>query len=392
MNKEKELVKQMAKAYPDSDPVIIRAHGRLEIVGNHTDHNNGLCLVGATNLGIFGALGKTYDGRIEIKSEGFPAIKITDEDTVYNPADRGTSLAIVKGVLDGFRRNGYRTGGFMLHVYSTIFDGAGVSSSAAYESLICKALNYLYNDDRVSPLMMAKISQYAEREYFGKPCGMLDQIGACYGGVCYLDFKKGDPKIQPIPFNLPLKVVIVNTGGSHANLTPYYASIPQEMKHVAQHFEKECLREVPQEMFYRAMEKPLEGYSPREIKRAQHFYDECLRVKTAAKAVKEKEVDLFLEQIKLSQISSQDYLENTQVDDHYAGSPQEAVDFANTIIKHGACRIMGGGFAGSIIAFVSPRECRKFKAEMAKKYGVEKVAEVSIPDCGPSIEDEEDED
>lgn len=364
----------------------VYSHGRLEIVGNHTDHNHGLCLVAGASMGIEAEVAKTDEGIVKVVSEGYPTFSFLVTELNKRPEEAGTSLALTRGILFRLKSLGYKVGGFSAALTSDIFPGAGVSSSACYESLIVAIISHLYNDDRIAPIVMATVGQFAEREYFGKPCGLLDQVGTSFGGIDFLDFKSTDePLVEPMKWSLPLEIVLVNTGGSHANLTPLYASIPSDMFSVAQKvFGKKYLREVSYADFSKAPSHSFDGVSDLAKRRAQHFFEENERVLAARKAVLEKDVASFLTSIASSSLSSKNLLENTVANGDYEHSPQKALDLAKPHLNGGACRIMGGGFAGSIICFLPQGKASAFKSAMADYYGAKNVVSVSIVDGGPS--------
>ena len=360
------------------------AHGRVEVLGNHTDHQGGVCLVGGVDIGLTAAVAPNKDGAIRIVSKGYAPFLFHLDELKLKKKDLGTTIAITKGILTRLRELGYEIGGFSAAICSDLPAGSGLSSSAAVEALLCEIINVLYNDSKIDALTMAKVGQYAENHFFGKPCGLLDQIGVCYGGLHFLDFK--DPEnivITPVKYNLPLHMVLVNTGGSHAGLTEYYASIPADMFSVAHNLlDVEKLGDSDMKTFMNAVCKPCQGVTDRAKVRAQHFFDECKRVNDAKKAVEEHDCDTFLQSIRLSQLSSQAMLCNTFAPGHYEGSPQQAVDIANGIIGHGACRIVGGGFAGSIICFVYPDDEAEFKKNMATYYGKKNVISLHFDEGG----------
>ncbi len=378
------LKKSFLSYYPSLAPRVIESHGRLEIIGNHTDHNHGLCLVAGASMGITAAVAKTADNLIEIRSEGYPLFQIKAGDVKKRPYELGQSKGLVRGVMAGLLERGYRLGGFRAVCTSDIFPGAGVSSSACYESLIVEIFNLLYNEGKVSALDMAKIGQFSEREYFGKPCGLLDQIGTSFGDICFLDFEKIDePVVQPLRWRLPLGIVLVNSGGSHAKLTPYYAAIPARMKKVANECGVEFLRDL-KEGDFRSHAFPSDF--PRDaIETAEHFYEENARVLKAKEAVEKNDLSAFLEAISASGDSSRDKLQNTMVPGQYEQSPQQAVDRAKKLISpgKGAARIMGGGFAGSILCFVPKEELSSFVKAMKAYYGEKAVVPVNVVPGGP---------
>ncbi|MDY5440650.1 MAG: galactokinase family protein [Candidatus Enteromonas sp.] len=371
----------------EKNPRVVYSHGRMEILGNHTDHNHGLCLVAGVDLGITAAVSPRNDGEVHIVSEGYRPFSFSILDLTNNPRERSTTLGLTKGVLSGMKKLGYKIGGFTAALVSDIPSGSGVSSSACYESLIVKIVDFLYNNNIVLPLAMAKIGQYAENVYFGKPCGLLDQIGTSFGGTCFLDFH--DPKdiaIETISWTLPLDITLVLTPSSHAGLDSLYAAIPQDMKSVAKNlFQKEVLGDVDEATFGQTIVLPSAGVSERAKLRAQHFFDENHRVESAYEAIKTHNPASFLHAVEYSQFSSASLLANTMIPGHYANSPQEAVDSAVNGLKIGKARIMGGGFAGSIIVFTPASETSALREKMGEKYGAKNVIPATIVDGGPRL-------
>ena len=383
------LAKEAKKLYKDAfgheTTRVFYSHGRLEILGNHTDHQGGVCIVAGTDLGITAAVAKNPDGAIRVTSEGYSPFLFYLDELKLKKGEVGSTISIFKGVISRMKALGFKVGGFSCALKSDLPVGSGLSSSAAVEALVCKILDVLYNDGKMNPMDMAKISQYAENVFFGKPCGLLDQIGVCYGGLNYLDFK--DPNkvvIEPLEYKLTLRPVLVNTGGTHANLTPLYASIPEDMRSVAHNLlGVERLSDSTMREFLERVCRPCLAVSEKAKLRAQHYYDECARVEEAKKALKENDSGTFIQDIRMSQESSRSLLCNTYVAGQYEHSPQQGVDVANQIIGHGGARIMGGGFAGSIICFVYPDDLNEFVAHMAKYYGAENVVPLTFRDGGP---------
>ncbi len=367
------------------------SHGRIEIIGNHTDHNNGLCLVGGSTLGITASACKNDLDTVSIASTGYKPYKIDLSSLEADPNEKGTSLALTKGVLFALKKLGYKIGGFFAALDSDIPAGSGVSSSACYEALIGEIINDLYNDGKIPPHDLAFASQYAEVLFFGKPCGMLDQVGCCYGGVNYLDFKDAqNPVIEPLEFDLPLTPVLVLTKSSHEGLDALYASIPNDMKSVAANvFGKKVLREVDPQDFFKYIAMPTVGVSEIAKLRATHYIDENKRVLDARRAILGHDIATFLHAIKMSGESSKTMLQNTMVPGRYKNSPQEAVDVAQRFIGDGACRIMGGGFAGSILCFLLPKDKDNFLNAMRRIYGEKNVLEQSFTPGGAKMIDED---
>ena len=270
--------------------------GRIELLGNHTDHNNGLVLVSAVSLDILAGVRKTNDNYIKIISEGYPLMTININNLSLSPNEKGKSSAIVKGVIQGFLDRGYKVGGFICYATSNIFKGAGISSSAAYELLIAGILNSYYNEDKLDKVELAKIAQFSEVEFFGKPCGLLDQMGISLGGINMIDFESiVTPKIDHIELELnDYDVILVNTGDDHTSLTQYYSEIKDEMAAIANHFGKTVLREVSTEDFYSSLKVLKKKYGGRAILRAIHYFDENERVNIAYNAIKDNDIKTFL--------------------------------------------------------------------------------------------------
>ncbi len=366
---------------------LFSSSGRIEILGNHTDHNHGKVLVGAINLDILAAAAKRNDGRIIIKSEGFPDIELSTGE-FDNRRECGKSVALVRGILFKLNEMGYRPGGLSCVMTSNVFKGAGVSSSAAYEVLIAKIFSFLYCGDALTPLQLAKISQFAEREYFGKPCGLLDQSGIAFGGVNYIDFENiDDPEVRTVNYDIKgYDIVITNTGGDHSDLTSEYASIKDDMHEVSGRFGKKFLREVSYEQFKENIPRLKRELGGRAVLRAIHFYEENIRVEKALEAVKGGDVEKFLECVNLSGESSYKLLQNCYpCGDREQGIPL-ALELSRQILKgSGAVRVHGGGFAGTIIAFVPEDLTREYIGQMSRVFGDGSAVKVSVRNVGATV-------
>ena len=358
--------------------------GRLEIIGNHTDHNHGLALVASASLYIKAVVAKRDDNVININSNGsifygINAIKSEPDEKEFMTTD-----SLIKGVVNGFINEGYQVGGFDCYCDSEVPSGGGVSSSAAFELLICAILNGLYNDNKVSKIELAKISQMAERDYFGKPCGILDQIGAAFGGICYVDFfDPKNPKVLNTEFPFDVRIVLTNPGGSHAGLTSYYAAIPNDMYSVAHKLGKEYLRDTSLQEFKKYIEEHVDELTPSEIDRATHFYLECNRVSQCYKAIQNKDLKTFLSCIRESGDSSSIILKNTSVPGRYSHSPERALRIARKHTPNSAHRVHGGGFMGTIISFiVNDEDYKELVNRMHKSFGKKSIIDVSISPFG----------
>jgi galactokinase len=337
---------------------IFSASGRTEVSGNHTDHNCGKVLAAAVDLDVIAFVIPTDDGIITVKSEGFDLITVDTSDLKAKKEEENTSAALIRGVAAGFANNRMNIGGFKAYMTSDVLKGSGVSSSAAFEVLTGNILSGLYNESAVSAVKIAQIAQYAENEYFGKPSGLLDQMASSVGGFVRIDFKNTNaPLIVPIEFDMAkygYTLCIVDTKGSHADLTPEYAAIPEEMKSVAGVFGKKVLREVKEEDFRSRIAEIREKCGDRATLRALHFFDENKRVDKAAEALKSGDIDSFFKAINESGNSSYKYLQNV----YAASKPSEqgvamGLYTAEKVLDgKGASRVHGGGFAGTIQAFV----------------------------------------
>ena len=375
--------KSFEEVYVNRPTHYVECGGRFEIIGNHTDHNHGLCLAATCDLKIYGYAEKNNSNVINVTSVGYRPFYVNTHYLAKNEKEKSSSLALVRGICDYFVKHGYKIGGFDLLIESTIYAGAGVSSSAAFESLIAKTLSVLFNDDKIAKIELAKAGQYAEVEYFGKKCGLLDQIGTGYGNVSCIDFEDmSNVQVSEIAFPFDdLKFVIVNTGGSHAGLDSLYSAIPQDMWNASKKAGVNFLRET-------TLEKVLatEGLTEYEKNRAIHFFGENERVLKAKEALLTKDKNEFLEAVNGSRYSSTNFLKNMMVENHYKGSPLEAADLAMEILEgKGACKINGGGFAGSIICVVPTDIIDNFIEKMAEKYSKENVRVVTVNPLGAYI-------
>lgn len=352
----------------------ISTGGRLEIIGNHTDHNHGLCLVANCSLRMNAVIAKSED--VTIKSEGYDIFSFSPSHLELEKGEENTSLALVKGILFKLQELGYVIGGFKAYIESHVPAGSGVSSSAAFEILIGAIISKLYNQGHIDSLTLAKVGQFSEREYFHKPCGLLDQIGAAYPKCNFLDFKDiNNPIVQTIAFDLPLSIYLISSLGDHSDLVDLYAGIPGGMKKVAHEFQEEYLRDVNEEEYFK---KDSLVKDDAHLK-ANHFFLENHHVLQAVEALKERDEKKFLDAIRKSQDSSQHNLKNTFVEGEYVGSPQEIIDTLNSFITpYGAVRIHGGGFKGSVICFIDQKYEKEFEDKITSLYAKDRWTKVSI--------------
>ena len=363
------------------DPIWFSSPGRAEIVGNHTDHNCGKVIVSAISCSILAAV-YPADAFVRIVSKGYRPICIGLDDLAPREEERGKSAALVRGVLAFFKKHAHICG-FTAYTSSNIFRGAGVSSSAAFSVLIAEIENVLACGGTLSPLKKAQAAQFAENVYFGKPCGLLDQCGVAFGGLNRIDFlHPSAPAVEPLP---PLKgytIVLTNTGGSHASLTAHYAAIKREMGAVAAFFGKEVLREVCRDRLIDALPSLRKRVSERAILRSLHFFEENERVDRAAEALKNGDKLRFFEQINLSGESSWKLLQNCFVPGSTAQPLALALKLSEELLKDGAFRMMGGGFTGTVLAFVKEDGEEAYLRGMARVFGEENVFSASIEESG----------
>ena len=356
---------------------IYTVAGRSELSGNHTDHNHGCVVAASISLDIIAIASATDDGIVRVKSEGFPE-DIVDINAYNAPVESkfGTSESIIAGMCAGFRKNGHKTGGFVAYTTSSVLKGSGLSSSAAFEDMIGTIESHLYNDGRVDNVEIAKLAQYSENVFFGKPCGLMDQVACAYGGAVAIDFRDTkNPIITSIPFDFTgagYNLCIVSTGGNHADLTDDYASVPAEMKAVAAYFGKEVLRDTDEDKVIAHIPALREKFGDRAVLRAFHFFDENKRVEAQKNALLSGDIDRFFENVKASGRSSFCYLQNVYTTKNVTEQGLSlALCLAEKLLsgKRAAWRVHGGGFAGTIQAFIKTEDVPEFKTLMDSCFG-----------------------
>ena len=356
---------------------IFSVSGRSEISGNHTDHNNGKVIAAAINLDVIAVVAKREDGIINVKSEGFNKKDTVDVKCV-SPDEKNyfSSFALVTGMCDGFIANGYFVGGFDAYTTSNVFKGSGLSSSAAFEVMIGNILNHLYNDGKVDNVEIAKIAQFAENVHFGKKSGLMDQMACAVGGFINIDFKDTkNPVIKKIDFALNkygYYLYIVNTGGNHADLNDDYSSVPEEMKSVARLLGHDVLRDVKYTDIIENAAILREKVGDRAILRAIHYLNENDRVDRQVKALENSDLDAFFKDVIASGMSSFRFLQNVYTVKNVSEqglSLALAVSEQVLLNKKAAWRVHGGGFAGTIQAFVPADASDCYKTEIEKVFG-----------------------
>lgn len=364
--------------------------GRSEISGNHTDHNHGRVIAASVNLDILAFARPTGDGVVSVKSAGFPedvvapaAIAEPDESLYF------TSAAIIAGMQRAFLDAGYKVGGFQAYTTSNVLKGSGVSSSAAFEVMIGNILNHLYNDGRVSNVEIAKMAQFAENRYFGKPCGLMDQTACAVGGFITIDFADpAAPVIEKLDFDLTAagySLCIVNTGGNHADLNADYASVPAEMKAVAHALGVSVLRETTEDAVIADIRRLRAECGDRAVMRALHFFRENRRVAAQVEALRRGDLDAFKAGVTASGNSSFKYLQNVYTNQNVA---EQGLSLALCLTEEflegtgAVSRVHGGGFAGTIQAFVPVDKTAEYAAKMDAVFGEHACHVLSVRPSG----------
>jgi len=349
--------------------------GRTEIGGNHTDHQHGHVLCGSVDMDMLSCAALNGKNVVRIQSEGYPALEINLDGLPPKKEEENTSAALVRGVAAKIRELGYSLKGFDAYVTSTVLSGSGLSSSAAYETLVGNIFNRFCCEDKLDPVTIAKIGQYAENVYFGKPCGLMDQMGSSVGGVVAIDFAdSAAPVVEKAEYDFSRSghtLCIVDTRSSHGGLTSDYADITLEMGAVAAYFGKTVLREVPETDFRAALPSLRVCCGDRAVLRAMHFYKDDRRAIQEAQALKDGDFDRFLALVNESGQSSSLYLQNTWSvhDPRQQAIPVCLAVGAELLDGTGGIRVHGGGFAGTIQAFVPNEKLKHFKSGMEAIVG-----------------------
>ncbi len=376
----------------DRDVEIYSAPGRTEVGGNHTDHNHGCVLAASVNLDAVAVVSTNADNIVRVKSEGYQIDAVDLANLGVMPAERGKSESLIRGVCAAFKNRGYNIGGFDAATVSDVLSGSGLSSSAAFEVLIGTILNHLFNGGKVSAVEIAQIAQFAENEYFGKPCGLMDQMACSVGGFVAIDFNDpAVPVINKVDFDFAScnhALCIVDTGGNHADLTDEYAAVRGEMEAVAAKFGKSVLRDVDRAEFEKNISVIRDSAGDRAVLRAMHFFNENERVAKQADALKSGDFEAFKALIIESGFSSYMYNQNVYTCKMPAVQPVSvALAICQNILGgKGAWRVHGGGFAGTIQAFVPMDLLCEFKAEICAVFGEKSCYVLNIrPEGGVKV-------
>lgn len=375
-----ELVRHFKKKYKSRYCYLASSSGRVELIGNHTDHNGGKVVGCTVDLDIVAAFLPNDKGVVQISGNNY-------RDIVFNVADvekvEGGSVGMVKGVLAGLKKRGKKIGGFYACLNSCLPSGAGISSSAAFQLLVATIVNNLYNNGEIDARTLAEVGQFAENVYFSKPCGLLDQGVIAVGGIVEINFKNGF-EFQRLANDLNgVNLVVVDTGKSHSSLTDCYAAIPAEMKQVANYFGKQRLADVDEVEFFKRYKEVQRTVGNRPALRAKHFFEENRLVDEVAQALKNSDVPKLFSAVSQSGNSSIWQLQNCNVGEDRTVA--DAVLFAREICPGCASRVHGGGFAGTVLALVVNRDLHGFASEMGKKYGEKSVHVLKVRQVGATV-------
>lgn len=384
-------VEKFSELYPERDDIhIYSASGRTEITGNHTDHQHGCVIAGAVNLDTIGIASFHNENTVRIQSEGYDEISVALNDLGIHE-NKNSSSEIVRGICAKFAGMGVKINGFDMYTTSDVLSGSGISSSASFETLVATAINCFYNNGQADAVEIAKIGQFAENVYFGKKSGLMDQLVCSVGGFVFIDFKNiENPYIEKVNADLSetgYKLIITDTKGSHSDLTDDYVTVRSEMESVAKYFGKNVLREVDEKIFWKSIPDIRKKISDRSVLRAVHFFDDSRRAEEEKNALSENRFEDFIRLVNDSGNSSMNLLQNL----YSCKNPcEQAIPLAIMAGKRilggrGAVRVHGGGFAGTVQAFVPCELVNSYITEMNRIFGDNSCSVLTIRPVG-SIE------
>lgn len=370
-----KAIEEYVSVFGNEDVEIYSAPGRSEVGGNHTDHQQGEVLAASINNDAIAIVHLMQDQVVRIASERYGILTVYLDDIDMVESEKETTISLIKGVLYKAQQMGYKIGGFQAYVTSDVLIGAGLSSSAAYETLIGTILSGLYNEMKIDPIEIAIIGQFAENVYFGKPCGLMDQMACSVGNLVHINFADiKNPKVEKVTFDLNkhgYSLCITDTKGSHADLTADYAAIPKEMKNVAACFGKDVLLGITVEDILKNIAIVRGQVGDRGVLRALHFIRENERVRKEVEALENEDIDTFFKEVANSGNSSFKYLPNvySNTDVQHQNVSLALAISEDFLGKNGVCRVHGGGFAGTIQAFVKNDIVTEYQKIMDKVFG-----------------------
>lgn len=368
-------LKAYEEVFGNDEVEIYSAPGRSEIGGNHTDHQHGEVLAASINYDAIAVVSKLDEPIVKVISDGYDLIAVDLDELDKKKEEEESTISLIKGVINGVKEHGYQIGGFQAYITSDVLIGAGLSSSAAFETIIGTILSGLYNEMRIPPIEIAIIGQYAENIYFGKPCGLMDQMACSVGSLVHIDFANPlNPVVEKVEFDMDsygYSLCITDTKGSHADLTGDYAAVSDEMKKVAAVFGKEVLHDVSKAELFSDLDKVRKEAGDRAVLRAIHFMEENVRVQKEIDALHKGDMRAFLAAVKASGDSSFKYLQNVYINrDVEHQNMSIALAVSDSILKeNGVSRVHGGGFAGTIQCFVKNSVVAEYKKNMDIVFG-----------------------
>ncbi len=387
------LLRRFEQHYGRADErvLLISAPGRTELAGNHTDHNHGQVIAAAVDLDVLAVVRPRDDQTVRVRSAGYAEeFTVRLNDLAAQPGERGRLDALVRGVAAGLARGGHRYCGFDCCMHSTVARGSGLSSSAAVEVFVAAALCASADSELPAVVELAQIAQRSENDYFGKPCGLMDQLACAHGGAIAIDFADiTAPRLTPLSFtprSAGFQLLVVESGASHDDLTADYAAVPAEMRSVARALDREALGLVDPDSFIRGLPELRHSLHERAILRALHFFDENQRVRQQIAALGREDFQTFLRLVNQSGSSSWRLLQNCTAPGH--GDRQElalALALSERLLPDGACRVHGGGFAGTMQAYVPLERVDSYVNEIERVFGAEAVTVLNVRQYGPVV-------
>lgn len=382
------LAEQFKELYGEKEVTLFSVPGRTELSGNHTDHNNGCVLAGSVDIDIISIAAKNELPVVHIKSAGYREDTIDISAPNADTVRKGSSAALISGIADYFLKNGKKVGGFYSCSTSDVMTGSGLSSSAAFEVICALIFSVFYNDNSMSAMELAKAGKYAENVFFGKPCGLMDQAACATGGCIWIDFENGnEPNTEKIEFDIDkhgFALCVVNTGGNHADLTDDYASVPEEMRSVASLMGKQTLRECDEADFMGRISYMRSIVGDRAIMRAIHFFAENKRVNAQKAALKNESFEEYLSLVRASGSSSFKFLQNVYTNKNIS---EQGISLALAITEGMGytCRVHGGGFAGTIQAYIPKNEVPEYKKAIENVFGENSCQVYTIRPYGAAV-------
>lgn len=387
-NRLLKLANDFLELYGDLDVMLFSVPGRTELSGNHTDHNNGRVLAASVDIDIIAVAAKVEGNTVKIKSVGYREDSVDISAPSPENVRKGSSSAIIAGIADYFNRQGYVSGGFYAYTTSDVMTGSGLSSSAAFEVMCARIFSEFYNNGSISAMELAKAGKYAENEYFGKPCGLMDQAACASGGCLWMDFENSaDPVTEKIDFDISkhgYSLCIVNTGGNHADLTDDYAAVPAEMRSVAALMGKNVLRSCDESDFMGRISYLRSLVGDRAIMRAMHYFAENRRVDMQKAVLRNNDIDEYLRLVKLSGDSSFKFLQNVYTNQNVE---EQGISLALAVTERfgATCRVHGGGFAGTVQAYIKTEDVEEYKRTIEAIFGEDSCNVYTIRPYGAAV-------